>query len=152
MLVLLLLSGAVVADSVGLVVQFDNSTVITKCVEVNSNASAFDVLMNSGLQLVTKDYGTGMGMALCGIGNTGCSEDNCFCSSQYWGFYYITGSSWEYAPAGISEFTVSNGDVIGFRWGAYGDIPELHSFSGICTPSAPGAAGGGESIKYFNVS
>jgi hypothetical protein len=149
MLMLLLLSGAVVADSVGLVVQSDNSTVITKCVEVNSNASALDVLVNSGLQLVTKDYGPGMGLALCKIGDTGCSEDNCFCSSDYWGFYYISGSSWDYAPVGISEFAVSNGNVIGFNWGAYGDTPELYSFNEICALSAQG---GGESIRYFNVS
>lgn len=148
-LMLLLLSGTVVADSVGLVIQFDNSTVITRCVEVNSNASASDTLMNSGLQLVTKDYGPGMGIALCKIGDTGCGEDNCFCSSDYWGFYYLAGSSWEYAPSGISEFAVSNGNVIGFRWGEYGDIPELYSFSEICSPPENG---GGESIRYFNIS
>ncbi|NYZ79214.1 hypothetical protein H0N99_03635 [Candidatus Micrarchaeota archaeon] len=149
LLMLLLLSGMVFAERAGLVVQFNSSSVTMKCVEFQSGASAFDILMNSGLQLVTKDYGAGLGMALCKIGDTGCGEDNCFCASEYWGFYYIAGSSWEYAPVGVSGFTVSNGDVLGFRWGAYGDRPELHSFSEICPPSAHG---GGESIRYFNVS
>ena len=149
-LVLLLISSTVIADKAGLVVQFDNSTVIKKCIEFQSNASAFDVLMNSGLQVVTNDYGPGLGMALCKIRDVGCSADNCFCQSQYWGFYYATGGSWEYAPVGISGYNVNNGDVLGFRWGAYGDTPELHSFSEICS-SSTSQGGGGIPTRYFAI-
>ncbi len=146
-LMLLLLSSVVIADKAGLVVQFDNSTVIKKCIEFQSGASAFDVLENSGLQIATRDFGPGLGMALCKIGDVGCSADNCFCQSEYWGFYYLSGGSWEYAPVGISGYTISNGDVLGFRWGAYGDKPELHSFGEIC--SSPTQGGGGRPVRHF---
>ena len=150
-LLLLLLSSTVIADKAGLVVQFDNFTIIKKCIEFQSGASALDVLGNSGLQIVTKDYGAGLGVALCKIGDVGCSADNCFCQSQYWGFYYIVGGNWEYAPVGISGYTVRNGDVLGFRWGVYGDKPELHSFDEVC-PSPAMQRGQSEPIKYFMIS
>jgi hypothetical protein len=146
---LLLLSTIVIADRAGLVVQFSNSTVLKKCVEFQSGASAFELMQKSGLHMATKDYGGELGLALCGIEGTGCSADNCFCKSEYWGFYYMTAGNWEYSPVGISGFKVSNGDMLGFRWGAYGDKPELHSFSEIC-PSIT-QSGGGSRIRYFAI-
>lgn len=147
-LIILLLSGAVIADRAGLVVQFDNSSVVKKCIEFQSGASAYDILSSSGLNLVTKDYGAGLGMAVCKIGDTGCDADNCFCQSNYWGFYYMSGGKWEYAPVGISGYYVNNGEVLGFRWGAYGDQPESHPFSEICASSAQN---GGWQIRYFSI-
>ena len=147
-LMLILLSSAVLADRAGLVVQFDNSSVIKKCIEFQGGASAYYILSNSGLNLVTKDYGAGLGMAVCKIGDTGCDADNCFCKPEYWGFYYMSGGKWEYAPVGISSYDVKNGEVLGFRWGLYEDQPELHSFSEICASSAQN---GGWQIRYFSV-
>jgi hypothetical protein len=147
-LILILLSSIVIADRTGLVVQFDNSTVIKKCIEFQSGASAYDILNSSGLSLVTKDYGAGLGMAVCKIGDTGCDANDCFCQSSYWGFYYMSGGKWGYAPVGISSYDVKNGEVLGFRWGLYGDQPELHSFSEVCASSAQN---GGGQVRYFSI-
>lgn len=150
-LMLILLSGAVIADRAGLVVQFDSSTVIKKCVEFQTGASAFDVLNNSGLQVVTRDYGPGLGVAICGIKGIGCSADNCFCQSDYWSFSYLVGGKWAYSDVGISSYTVNNGDVLGFRWGAYGDQLELYSLEEIC-PSAITQGGVAKPIMRFDIS
>ena len=148
--ILLILSGIVFAGRAGLVVQLSNSSVITKCVEFKDGGSAFDLLQSSGLSVATKDYGGELGVAVCKMLNVGCEADNCFCQSEYWNFNYIEGGGWVYAPVGISGYMMKDGDVLGFRWGVWGDKPELHLFSEIC-PSSTQQSGGGRPIRYFGI-
>ncbi len=131
-LAFLVLSTLVFAEKAGVVIQYGNSSSIMKCVEFQSGNSALDVLKSSGVQVVTKDYGSTLGAALCKMEDTGCDLDNCFCQSSYWGFYYVENGSWSYSPVGVSKYYVRDGDVLGFRWGAYGDEPALKSFSEVC--------------------
>ncbi len=131
-LVFLVLSTLVFAERAGVVIQYSNSSFIMKCVEFQSGNSALDVLKSSGVQVVAKDYGSTLGAALCKIEDTGCGSDNCFCQSSYWGFYYVENGSWSYSPVGVSKYYARDGDVLGFRWGAYGEEPTLKSFSEMC--------------------
>lgn len=149
-LMLLLLSSTVIADRAGLVVQSSSSNVVKKCVEFQKGDNAFDFLRKSGLQIVTKDYGAGLGVAICGIENIGCSADNCFCDSNYWNFDYAENGNWVYSSVGISSYNTRDGDVLGFRWGVWGDEPEFHSFSELC-PSSNSQGGGGIPIGYFDI-
>lgn len=147
-LVLLVLSHAVLAGRAGLVVQFNSSAVMKKCIEFQNGSSAYDILQKSGLHIVVKDYGAGLGMAVCKIRDVGCEADNCFCQSNYWSFNYMAGGDWLYSDVGVSGYTVEDGDMLGFRWGAYGDKPELHSFSEVCTSAGEG---GLEQLKHFAI-
>jgi len=131
LLMLLILSATVFAGRAGLVVQFGNSSVFKKCVDFNDGESAFEFIENSGLAVVTHSYET-IGIALCRIGSTGCDSSNCFCKSDYWGFYYLEGNNWKYSDAGIADYKVKEGDVVGFRWGSFGNLPEMHNFNELC--------------------
>ena len=126
-----MLSATVYAGRAGLVVQFSNSSVFKKCVDFQGGDSAFEFIKNSGLVVATYKYET-LGIALCGIGSVGCDAGNCFCKPDYWGFYYLDGNDWKYSDAGIGDYSMKDGDVIGFRWGSYGNTPEMHSFNELC--------------------
>lgn len=126
-----MLSATVYAGRAGLVVQFSNSSVFKKCVDFQGGDSAFEFIKNSGLVVATYKYET-LGIALCGIGSVGCDAGNCFCKPDYWGFYYLDGNNWNYSDAGIGDYSMKDGDVIGFRWGSYGNTPEMHSFNELC--------------------
>jgi hypothetical protein len=128
---LLMLSAIVSAGRAGLVVQFSNSSIFEKCVDFKDGESAFEFIKNSGLVVGTYKYET-LGIALCKIGPFGCDASNCFCKSDYWGFYYLDGKDWKYSDSGIGDYKMRDGDVIGFRWGSYGDTPEMHSFNELC--------------------
>lgn len=132
-LVFLFLSAIVFADKAGVLIQYSNSSFISKCVEFQSGDDALRVLRDSGAMVVTKDYGSSLGMALCKIEDTGCSEDNCFCQSDYWGFYYVENGSWLYSPVGVGSYHPRDGDMLGFRWGAFGDGPISKFFSDVCS-------------------
>ena len=170
LLILLLLSGMVIAGRVGLVVQFDGSSIITKCVTIPvdedakagcnlngwCNAGVGDstvetVLSNSGLRVVTGGTDPCFGRPLCKIEDAGCDASNCFCSSSYWGFFYLSSGSWQYAECGISGFNVKDGDVLGFRWGNYGSTPEVHTFDELCPSSASQNGIELPTLRYFEI-
>jgi len=131
---------AVCADRVGIVVQHGDGSVATDCVTVGTGATAYDALSASRFSIVTKDYGSGLGIALCGIDGTGCPSSNCFCDTKYWAFYQLGGGSWSAAASGISSTSVSEGAVTGFKWQGWGDsAPTVKRFDEICVP-LPGVA------------
>ena len=134
-LIIFLLSPIVMAARAALVVQFDKDNVIKKCLNFTNGQTAADLLFNSNFSLSLKNY-PGMGLALCGINGIGCDTYNCFCDpTKYWIFYYISNNVWAYSEVGISSHVMKDMDVIGFLWGAYGDVPDLYSFESICKPA-----------------
>ncbi|QLJ52239.1 MAG: hypothetical protein Sv326_0064 [Candidatus Fermentimicrarchaeum limneticum] len=150
LLMLLVLSGMVFAGRVGLVVQFDGSSVTKECVEFQNRATAFDILKSSGLGIATYQHPL-WGVGLCRIGSVGCEPDNCFCKPEYWGFYYMVGGKWEYSPVGIGDYDVDDGDVLGFRWGNYGSTPEIHTFNDLCPSSASQNSMELPALRYFEI-
>ncbi|MFH0818345.1 MAG: hypothetical protein V1909_06975 [Candidatus Micrarchaeota archaeon] len=124
-----------------LVVDFQNSTVIKKCVEFQENSTALDLLKSAGLSIETKDD-PAFGPGLCGIEGVGCSSSKCFCDSKkYWGFYYDSESgNWSYSNVGAGSLfdgnrtIVRDRAVVGFRWGEFGQLPENARFEDICLP------------------
>ncbi len=129
-------------NQVGLVVDFGNGTVATRCVVFNeAEITGYDVLQRSGLPLVAQEVG-GMGVTICDIGGvSGCSASDCFCECQgmtctYWRYYHLEGGSWQYSPIGASAYTVQHGDVEGWAWAeedtSSGTQPPVISFDQIC--------------------
>jgi hypothetical protein len=135
-----------IAAEVGVAVKFSTGEVSKKCVNISEGSTGYQVILLTGLNLVWKDYGGGLGHALCKIENTGCPESNCFCSSEYWNFLYKNyGQNWSYSNTGLDGYSVQDKDILGLVWGEYGASPPEISFGEICSVSS----GGGPTPKVY---
>jgi hypothetical protein len=117
-----------------LIVRFDDETVVTRCIHfTEAQISGYEVLARSGLEVVA-DF-SGMGAAICKIGNTGCPADNCFCDapSNYWSYWHLSDEIWTYAQAGATHYQVGDGAVEGWSWGP-AEPPPVVLFEEVCTP------------------
>jgi len=133
-------------NQVGLVIDFGNGAVTTRCVTFSeAEISGYDVLQRSGVPLVAQEVG-GMGVTICDIGGvSGCSASDCFCECQgmtctYWRYYHLEGGAWQYSPIGASAYAVQPGDVEGWAWAEEdansGIEPPVISFDQICATSS----------------
>lgn len=115
---------------VGLVVRFDGDTYITRCITFNdAEINGYQVLLRSGLEIVES------GGAICGIEDTGCPADECFCAMpDYWSYWHLIDGTWQYAASSAAGHTVYDGDVEGWSWES-GEQPPAISFQQICSPS-----------------
>ncbi len=121
---------------VGLVVQFDDANISTYCISYSGDSiSGYDVLQKSGLELAASF--DSMGAAVCQIGNTGCSVENCFCQSppNYWSYWHLSDNHWVYSQQGSSIYQVHDGAIEGWRW-SNGNPPTVnYTFDEICKPA-----------------
>jgi len=123
------------SNRVGLVVRFDDGSLVTRCIEFSEQEiSGYDVLSRSGLNVVTS-FDSGQGAAVCAIQGEGCSVEECLTCAypDYWSYWHLQGESWAYSGIGASAHKVHDGDVEGWSWGA-GDAPPAVPFDQICTP------------------
>ncbi len=100
-------------------VQFAPGDQMVREITFTTPISGLLALQNSGLQVVTQDYGGGF-IAVCSIEGVGCPASNCFCDTRFWSYEYWDGSAWQGYPVGASQSTVSDGGVEGWRWTEYG--------------------------------
>ncbi|MCS7247529.1 MAG: hypothetical protein NZ840_04720 [Anaerolineales bacterium] len=125
---------------VGLVVQSAPGNVLTKCVTLSQpNPTGWDVLVAANVGVVGSP--SGMGMAVCAIGNVGCPPNDCFCKfntgeNLYWSYWHSKGSGWVYSNLGASNYIVSPGEVEGWIWGDGRTPPPLIPFEQICAAPA----------------
>ncbi len=129
-------SGAQEPNRAGLVVQFGDGTITTRCVEFSeARISGYDVLLRSGLAIEAVVEG-GQGAFICGIEGEGCPASNCMCGfpPDYWSYWHLNGD-WVYSQTGVDGYLVSPGDVEGWRWGT-GSSPQAVPFDQICAPPA----------------
>ncbi|MFA6036252.1 MAG: carboxypeptidase-like regulatory domain-containing protein [Candidatus Micrarchaeia archaeon] len=146
---MLLLSSISLAGRVAVVAD-TGSSVMAACISYTGTKTAADILHSSGLGVETADFGPGMGEAVCKVAGTGCSASNCFCSSNYWAFYYSDdGNTWTESGTGVSFHDVSDGELLGFSWTGWPPAePEWRSFSSICSSSS-GQAEEPRVIRHF---
>lgn len=122
---------------VGLVVQLNGET-ITRCVTLNKERpTGYDVLAESGLDLITSS--SGMGVTVCSIQGIGCPASDCFCQSYtapyyYWSYWHLQNENWVYSNLGVSNYNVSPQGVEGWIWGDGKKAPPNISFASICPP------------------
>jgi hypothetical protein len=140
---------------VGLYVQFEDGSSVTRCVALNpadyppgKEATGLDVLRQSGLDLVF-ETGGGFGVKICKLDKTGCDfpAEDCFCRCQgnpcqYWTYWYAeNGGAWKYSSVGANGRQVKDGDVEGWVWGEGKTAPPASVLSeGICSPPATATA------------
>jgi len=123
---------------VGLVVHFGEGNVITRCVTLNqSNPTGWDVLAAANLGVVGSP--SGMGMAVCKIGEIGCPAENCWCrfnsgENLYWSYWHLQDGRWVYSNLGASNYPVSQGAVEGWIWGTGRTPPPIFTYEQICAP------------------
>ncbi|MFZ2456489.1 MAG: hypothetical protein WAX07_08430 [Candidatus Altiarchaeia archaeon] len=143
--IMILLSCQVYAVRMGLVAIFPDGTIYQKCLDAENEASGYDILDQSGLSI---SWGQSIrwGHQLCAVNRLGCPKDSCPCNqkSKYWNFYLkrIGYSDWEYPDsiesmfdAGSScqeHYCARDGDIIGLKYGTYGDRPYSYKFPDIC--------------------
>lgn len=137
----------------GLVVVYRNGQVSTHCVEFSEpSISGYEVLMRAGLD-VGIDASNSMGVAICRIGSDGCNypQQPCFCQCtdlsgavpcEYWSYWHLQGSTWQYSGMGASNHQVAHGDVEGWVWGSGmmngASPPPSVTFDQLCsTPGQP---------------
>jgi hypothetical protein len=135
---------------VGLYVQFEDGSSVTRCVALNpvdyppgQEATGLDVLRHSGLDLVF-ETGGGFGVKVCKLDKTGCDfpAEDCFCRCQgnpcqYWTYWYAENGAWKYSSVGANGRQVKDGDVEGWVWGGGKTAPPASVLAGgICSPQA----------------
>ncbi len=129
----------------GIVVSFADGVDEYRCVPFTSDQITGYQLLDLTDLTVSAEY-SGLGSAICGIQQTGCtvSQDSCFCECtgnecMYWSYWLQENGAWTYSTLGSSAITVRDGDVQGWSWseGALNTSasrqPPLLTFDQICS-------------------
>lgn len=134
------------ANRAGLVVQFADGSVETRCVNFSEpQISGLELLERADLPIITQ--GSPLGAAVCKIGPDGCDfpNESCFCATEgmravYWALHIREGDAWTYANVGAANVSVGDGTVHGWAWGtgdsSVGAQPPLLDIDAICGPVA----------------
>lgn len=127
-------------ERVGLVIQFDDDTIIASCLNIEGQTmNGQDILQLSGFELDLY-YDANQEVAVCRLNEQGCDPNQCFCHfPNYWSYWHADGGDWVYSGRGSSTYIVQPGTVEGWRWGS-GDPPPQISFEQICSATAQGTA------------
>lgn len=113
-------AGAAAPNRANVVMQFDGEARLVRIVEFDAPLSGLEALELSGVEIVTRS--TSFGDAVCSIDGVGCPAADCFCSANYWGYWYLDGTDWKSYGVGPDSSVISQtGAVEGWRWGQFGD-------------------------------
>jgi hypothetical protein len=130
-------------NQAGLVVQFGDDRIETRCVAFEGQEiSGADLLTRSGLELIV-DTSSGMGITVCQIEGEGCAfpAEPCFCQCTggdecaYWNYFYRdTGATgWEYSALGAILRQVKPGSVEAWVWGdGHTPLDDQLTFETVC--------------------
>jgi hypothetical protein len=135
--------GAQEPPQVGLVVQFGDGRVETRCISFEGDRVGGDTLLaQSGLDVLI-DPSSGMGITVCRIEGEGCDypAEHCFCQCMgggacgYWNYFYREpgAEQWTYSALGAALRKAQPGAVEAWVWGNGSSPPaEDLTFDTIC--------------------
>jgi hypothetical protein len=135
-------------SQVGLVIQFDDGRLESRCIPfAGDEISGADLLTRSGLNLVV-NASQGMGITVCRIEGLGCDfpAEHCFCQCMgngpcaYWNYFFRDPgqTEWSYSALGAALRKAKPGAVEAWVWGdGHTPPPSNLTFEAICTPPAP---------------
>jgi hypothetical protein len=142
------LSSADEPNQAGLVVQFGDGRVETRCIAFDgAEISGSELLTLSGVHAVI-DASRGMGITVCQIEGEGCAypSEPCFCQCMgggdcgYWNYFYRDPGQeeWTYSALGAVLRKAQPGSVEAWVWGD-GHVPPASdlTFEIICVPPTP---------------
>lgn len=139
------LAGPARADGeAGVVIQIGD-TVETFCIGFTGDGITGDQLLKAAGQTFDA-YGGGSGLAICSIGDVGCSDagsfTSCFCQCQggdctYWAFFTRGyGKNWVYSSLAFNLLKAKDGDLHGWKWGKgslqSAPVPQDVTFDQVC--------------------
>lgn len=146
-------AGAQGAHRAGVVVRFGDGRLVTRCVSFSEETiTGYDLLRRAGLPVAAQI--SGLGAAVCGIGDEGCAypAQGCFCQCEdparrcaYWIYGQWSGGAWRYSGLGALARQVTDGQIDGWVWdvGASDSAPVRLppvSVEQICAPGATATA------------
>jgi hypothetical protein len=135
-------------NQAGLVVQFEDGRVETRCVSFEGDQiTGADLLALSGLDAIV-DPSSGMGVTVCQIQGEGCPypAEPCFCQCMgggdcaYWNYFFrdVGEANWTYSALGAAIHKTKPGSVEGWVWGDGHSPPAQElTFELICAPPTP---------------
>jgi len=137
-------------NQAGLVVQFEDGRIETRCVRFEGDQiTGADLLALSGLDAIV-DPSSGMGVTVCRIQGEGCSypAEPCFCQCMgggdcaYWNYFFRDAgeADWTYSALGAAIHKTKPGSVEGWVWGDGHSPPAQElTYELICAPPTPDA-------------
>ncbi|MFC2162566.1 carboxypeptidase-like regulatory domain-containing protein [Candidatus Altiarchaeota archaeon] len=130
------LTGMAAAGRIAIYIDDSEGNIKAKCRDFTEGATAYEVLA-SDPDFTINDFGWGYGV--CKVIGKGCPADDCFCDPnfEFWNFLSHEGS-WSMPPVGIGDHELTDGQIIGFKWGQWGDKPSEASFADICPQKSKG--------------
>jgi hypothetical protein len=135
-------------NQVGLVIQYGDDQMDTRCVSFEGDQiSGDELLAQSGLEVLL-DPSSGMGVTVCRIEGQGCDypAEHCFCQCMggsgcaYWNYFYREpgAGQWTYSALGAVLRRAKPGAVEAWVWGDGQSPPaEDLTFEAICAPPSP---------------
>lgn len=129
-------------ESAGLVIVPAEGAAQTYCVDVDADATGWDLLVDAGLAVNSEP--SAMGQSVCSINGVGCKspQESCFCQCQgspcvYWSFWTQNDAgAWVYSNQGASGARALPGAVQGWVWGdgttGKAPPPPALSFADVC--------------------
>jgi len=132
---LLFISTIVYGNQAGVVIQNSTGEIITRCVEFEEESITVDELIRvSGFNHVISE--SEFGPSLCFLHDEGSPDpDACFEHPQgwFWNFFVHQEGEWISSDLGIGSVNVSDGDMVGFAFGTFGEVtqPEM-TYEEVC--------------------
>ena len=140
----------VYAVDVGIVVEFNDSTVRTDCVNVPSETNGFEILEKSNFDILWSPASP-FGKVICKMGGEGTEISGSFCEyfGDFWNFNVLPNGNneWIHSPVGHDgpggcwnrnilsfggHYCGTDKDVIGYKFGSGGDEPPLKTYQQVC--------------------
>jgi hypothetical protein len=129
------------ARRAGVVVDFGEGSTVQRCVAFGEDTvSGLDLMARSGLKLQT------WGSAVCRVEGQGCDypAEPCFCQCRgtpcaYWSYWHWKQVRWVYSSVGAAAYTLQDGDIDGWAWGA-GNPPAMQPTLSACLAEASSVA------------
>ena len=125
-------------NQAGLVIQFGNGDVITRCVSFSEvQITGYQLLERSGLEFEAS-FDPNLGAFVCSIEGEGCPKNDCQCQVPlYWSYWKMIDGDWVYSVIGVSQATVLPGQIDGWVWGDGSSPPPRVSFEDVCPVEEP---------------
>lgn len=131
----------------GVVVKFSEGDEVRECVPFDGSATAsvpntisgLEALQRTGHEVITKDFGGELGVAVCKIDNVGTDDCN-FVDAGFWAYYHAAADgTFTFSEVGPSNYRVPDRGIEGWSWSPAGTeaaAPSKATFDEICTTTA----------------
>ena len=124
-----------------LVVEHSSGRLLTRCVGfLEDQISGLQLIERSGIEYQAQQFG-GLGSAICQLDSEPQPvPSGCFGGGAYWQYFHRTPSGWIQSGAGVSTWSLHDGDLDGWRYASgAGQAPVNISFQSVCAPATPSA-------------